>query len=405
MGLIINRAAVWTTAFALVFVFYAHTFLGVQASAITPIMAALIAIGLGALAFFGLRDGEVIHAKDGRRQLSVLCMVATLALCVIATVLGLYSHDMGLNDWGTAAVQVGTPMLLFFSNQRARLLRAIGVVCVVFALLDLTANILDYGDLAHIARHVGHEGSQVYGLHYLGLAGNALAEGMVAFLAATFIAAELPWASAVERVVRCVLIAVLLYSLHLIGSRSYLGMALVGVPLIGLRSCWRIPPIATICASAAASLYATFNAPIDDYEERLRGWLLQDGFEATQVHPIFGNGITYQDSTDLYATYAKLHAAGVTESGGLDFAIAFGIPALALLVISSLAALGWLKPMQTWPAVLLTLLTASLAFAAPFSFLGATVFWCSLIYCQREERLVIARYVASPSHRPSWLWP
>jgi len=139
-----------------------------------------------------------------------------------------------------------------------------------------------------------------------------------------------------------------------------------------------------------ASMYATFFDPGRDSEEVMRGWLVQDGWDAVGNHLFLGTGATYRDSSNIVARYQSLRGAGVTESGILDFAISYGVPAATLLVISALLAASGKKIFQTWPAVLLIVLTGSLAFAGSLSsFLGSILFWCSLIYCQRDEGVIM----------------
>ena len=104
------------------------------------------------------------------------------------------------------------------------------------------------------------------------------------------------------------------------------------------------------------------------------------------AHPLLGAGAAWRDSAALAPGFGGLEGAGVTESGLLDLSIAYGALATALLVFSALAALAAKRPTRSLPPVLLTLLTAELAFGDSLTgFVGAIVFFAALTHCQRDQ--------------------
>src|SRR5665213_127975 len=372
----------WSTAFAAVSSFYGHTAFGVPSSLSTPISATVIAGGLGVLALLGLVGRHIPRVSGASRQMSVICLATALGLFSLSQCAGFYRHGMVFNDGGLFAVEAGLPILLLLNPRRLQLLFAMATFCVVFGLLDLVANLISIASIANIAKHVGKAGSASYGIHYLGLSGNSDAEGLIAFVGATFIAA---WRGGRHRDVafRGTIVVALLGSLVLIGARRYLGMAIVAAPLLWVRGASRLPLPLVVVAFAGAFLTATFTAEYSDSNNHRRAELMAAGASDALHHPILGAGVAYRNSTDLEAVFDQLRGIGVTESGVLDLAVAYGMPAAAVFLLSSLFALGARRERNTFPVVLLAMFTAELAFGDDLTgFPGAILFYTCLIWVQ-----------------------
>ncbi len=289
------------------------------------------------------------------------------------------------SDWGIFVIQIITPVLITFCSNRIDLLKAICRVSVVFAVADFSANALTYLGIFKLAEHVG-DGSE-YGLHYLGLPGNSFAEGLISFLAISYTASGIARSpSALSRLARYGLLVALFVSEWLIRARVDLGLSIVAVFLLIWPWSFRLPMAWVAIALSAVFLASTFYPNPYKTDETLRRDLMTMGVRTALERPLLGDGPRYRATADLDADYRQLHQAGITESGTLDFAIAYGIPSTVCLYLSTIFALAATRFRQTLPAVLLVCLTGSLAMTGGLgSFLGSIVFYLALIICQREE--------------------
>jgi len=381
----VQRGLAWATAFAAVFAFYAHTFLGLPSYQVTPISAAVVAFGLVSMAYLGFLDLQHHRSETPARWISSMLLALALFLALLSTVGHAFADVVLVPEWGVAGVTFGVPVLVGFCGVRGEFLRAIGVMCVVFATLDLTFNILDYFGIAHLVSHVGGVGSS-YGLHYLGAAGSTFAAGLVGFLAVSFVASGFASGSLAANLARMAVVAAFIGSLYLTGTRTYLAASLVSAAIFILPANRRAPLVIFGGALAALFIYMTFNFASGDRDNALRSLLLLDGVEDALRHPILGSGPSYIESGSLIASYQQLHEVGVVESGIAQFAIFYGLPAAAALVAASLAAQAAGRRFQSFASVVLCLLTSVLAFGTPIgSFLGSIAFYTALIYCQRDE--------------------
>jgi hypothetical protein len=374
------------TGFAAVFSLYAKTAFNVPSAQTTPIMAALIATGLGGLFVLGLSTGRYRGGRTAGREASIwLLLAGAIPLAVFSVLWETADRTMTFSDWGVVAIQLGTPLLLVFNEDRGNLLIALGRWCVLFAFADLAANLLDAFDVIHLVKHVGENGTD-YGLHYLGLPESSFAEGIVATVAATWLARGLTESRGLAWLARAVLIVALLYSLMMIGSRAYLGLALVGVAALVFRLRLRIWHFLIIALIAGGGLFLTFTADYSNFDDRLRRMLIEGGFVEALRHPFIGIGVTYRGSSNLIAEFWTLSRAGVTESGALDLAVSYGVCAAFCFVASAvLAACSW-RPRASWPAVLLALFVAQIAWSDLLtSLLGSLLFFTALTWVQRDE--------------------
>jgi hypothetical protein len=381
----IQRILAWVTAFATVFAFYAHSVFGLPSYQVTPISAGVIAAGLIGMAYFGFLE-LLCHAPGSpARQASSFLLTVALLLAFASTIAHSFADEVLIPEWGVAGVTFGVPLLIGFCNVRGEFLRAIGVMCVGFATVDLAFDVLDYLGIAHLANHVGKPGS-AYGLHYLGAAESSYATGLVGFLAISFLARGFESGTVVGNVLRMGFVAALVGSVYLSGTRTYLAASLASAAIFVVPGNKRVPLIICSAAIAGLFLYVTFNYAWGDRDNALRSMLIADGFQGAILHPVLGSGPSYLDTSSLIATYQQLHTAGVVESGFSQFAIFYGLPAAVALVAASLTAQGGWRPRQSFASVVLCLITAVSTFSTPIgSFLGSITFYTALIYCQRDE--------------------
>jgi hypothetical protein len=372
------------TALSVTVIFYAHTLFGIPAHTITPLITALVAGGLFLMAVFGALSMRLVTAAGTLRQASVIALYLSVLFCTVSTIAGAFARPMVAPDLGVFVVQAGTPVLVLLCFDRAGLLQAICRFAVLFAFADLAVNLLALFHIASVARVEGAGTS--YGAHYLGLPGNSFAEGIVAFVGVSYLAAGVPFARTSQRFIRLGLIAALFGSEVLIRARTDIGISVVAVALLLFRNSHRIPAFAVAAFVSAALLFATFHAAPGNHEERLRSDMMVVGFAEAKTHVLLGVGSRYRDTQDLIANYRSLRDGGITESGTLDFAIAYGWFATICLYLSALLALAAPRLRQTLPAVLLVCLLGAIATTGDLgNFFGSTVFYVVLILCQREE--------------------
>ncbi|MGH6986149.1 MAG: hypothetical protein ACRED9_04830 [Caulobacteraceae bacterium] len=373
------------TGFSVVFALYAHTIFNTPSKETTPVLAFVIAAGLVGLAVCGFASGRVQVPLTLGRELSCLLIALALGCFVLSTVASFGSRPMGINDWGLFAVEAGVPVLIYLADERGHLLRAVALACIIFALADAGGNVSTFLGWADLVGHAGVIGVG-YGLHYLGYTGNSDAGGLVAFLAISWLAMATPRGWGARKWLSLAAMALIGFSLFLIGARRYQAFAAISVAILWVAPLGRLPLAALGIAIAGAFLAATFAAPYGDFDNNLRAELLQVGYAEAQTHPFVGIGPTYRDDTGLKATYDSLQGAGMTESGALDLAIQYGMPAAIFFLLAPLLALSGYRQAPTWCAVVLMCLTAEFAFGGTLTgFLGAVVFFTVLIMCQVDE--------------------
>jgi hypothetical protein len=356
----------WATAFAIVASLYAPAVLGTSSRITTPVFAVVIACGLTILAVLQFSWRPVSPTMTPVRLLSATCLALAILGFMLSSVEGRFDREYNLNDWGLLALQAGTPLLILCNNRRLQLLDALGCICVGFAYVDMVANLW-------AALHGAWERDP-------GISGNTHAAGLVAFVGVAFLAAqEKRWWSWPQ-------IALLFASLCLIDARRYLGMAIIAVPLLSFRPLAKLPLVVVTVAVAAVGLLGTFSTGLLRFGDDLRGDLMQAGLVDALAHPLLGTGPAWRDTSELQATFHSLSGAGVTESGLLDLSIAYGVPAALLLVLSAVLALCVSRSRLTLAPVVLTMLTAELAFGDSLTgFLGAVVFYTALAVSQRDD--------------------
>ena len=363
----------WLAALAAVGSLYLPALLGERSAGVVAAVAVLV--------FGGLLAGVFVprDVRMGRREparASVAFLVTAIGLFTASTVWAAATKPLDVRDLGVFALQAAVPIALLASPRRADLLKALGWTCVLFATLDAGANLLASAGVFDLPAYGGRVDAAGVHVRYPGLSGNTLAAGLVAFVAIGFLASRLSW----KRVLFVApLIVALFVSLWLIDARRYLALAALAVSLIAWRPATRIPLPLVAIVVGATGLSAAFSPVFDD---ELRSLLIRQGVGLAAAHPVLGEGPQWRDTSTLVANFENLSAAGVTESGILDLAVAYGVIASVALLLSALLAMGR-RRLDRLPAVLLCLLTASLAFSDPLNgYLGALVFFAALACCQ-----------------------
>ena len=377
-------------AFGSVVAFYAHALIGRPAAEVTPVVTVGVAFSFAALGLLGLLTMRIVRPGTAARQLSAAFLFLAVFLASISTFAALIHRAMSTADWGVFVMQIALPVLLTLCPTRIDLLRAVCRIALVFAVADFTLNALSYMGVVNLVEHVG--GASSYGLHYLGLPGSSFAEGLVAFLAIVYVAfGTLFSRSALALAARFGLIALLFLSEWLIRARVDFGLSIVAVVLLLLGRSLRLPLVSIALLLTMVFLVSTFYPNIYETDEVLRQYLMEMGARTALHHPLLGAGVHYRATADLVAGYRQLHEAGITESGTLDFAIAYGIPATVCLYLSAFFALAATRVRQTLPAVLFGLPYRSSSYDR-----GIGVF-SRLDYVLPRPGLMPARRVVAPA--------
>jgi hypothetical protein len=375
----------WATAFATVFSLYAHTFFGLDADQITPILAQWIAAILLITSLLWVARPYLWVPSTLLRGLSGFIFLSSILVFVASGLFGFVNREINIKDWGLFFLQVGTPILLFFSNVRPTLLRATAVCCVLFATLDAGANIgaaAGLWSLSDAGARYGELGQRIS--RFGGLSGSSLATGLVALVAVGFLASRLrqprQWVGFMTALTLLLLIGV---SLELSDARRYLGGAVVMVALLALPWGSWVPLPLVSATLGFGGLFLTFDA--SDSENVQRANLMASGWRDALSNIWMGEGVYYRQ-TAATPDFNGLWASHATESGAIDLAIAYGWLATAALIISALLALGAKRDSLTWPPVLLSIMTGEIAYTNPISgFLGAVLFFGCIIFIVCDE--------------------
>lgn len=388
MGTSLKSWIEWLTALAAVFSLYAHTAFDLPSSVVTPISAGVIASGLLSLSVLSIPHFRASLGSSRLRVASTICLALALFGFGISTIVGFGQRGMSLNDWGLFGIQIGIPILVWFMGDRTDLIHKILQIAILFAVVDAIANILAWREIIELPSYSARADpfdSTGYRTRYPGFTGNTHAAGLVAMLASCAIACRAYRAHGLVRLLLLGVLALVFVSMELIDARRYLGMAAIGVGLILIPVLWRVPPLATILVISGSALYGAFTN-FFDYEDDIRGRLMSDGWSYARQLPFVGQGVFYRDLSDIRPNYVSLSSAGVTESGFLDLALSYGLTATCIFVLGAILAVSARRGIQTVPAVVLTLMTAELAFGDSLTgFLGSVVFYSSLVFVQRDE--------------------
>jgi hypothetical protein len=365
--------------------FYAHALFRKPPQGLTPAITFSIALALGASGALGALSMNIMRSGTYSRRISTSFLLIAIFFQVISCLNGYIHRSPSAADWGVFAVQVLAPIFLILSPHRNEILVFTLRTAVVFAFCDLFVNVVTYTGVARLSEKSGDYSS--YGIHYLGLPGNSLAEGLVAFLAITYISSRIPqsigrW----EFLARILLLGLLFFSEFLIKARSDLGISIVSAALLAFRNSNRFSMALVASIVSVIFLAATFFHNPYNTDDTIRANLMQRGFTASEHNIFIGQGARYRATSDLVGNFRTLNAAGITESGTLDYAIAYGALSTISLYLSFFFALSAKRYHQTIAAVMLACLTGALAINGGLSsFLGSIALYISLIICQRDE--------------------
>jgi hypothetical protein len=385
MGLSLEKYIAWLTAFAVVFSLYAHTVFGIASSQVTPIAAFVIAGGLLSMCACWTADPMISVPTTAMRQLGAMALWLAWGALLGIGLAGFFLRDEppSLNDWGLFALQVGALPLLLFNNQRAYFINAIGSVCVGFALIDAVASFGDLAGFWRLAEHGGRFTDTGIVERIPGLTGNSHAAGLVALVACCFVATRLQfWRAWRGTVCAAAVLTILFGSLILSDARRYIGEAVLCIGLVGFQF-WRFAPLQLLAPTlGAAGVWYSFTHW--DSDNVLRADLMADGWREAADHVLIGDGVTYRVIEGGGSYYLRL--ANVTESGVIDFALAYGWLATGLLILALVFSLSGARRQLFWPVGLLTVLSGELAYGNPLEgFLGAIMFFGSLLFALVDE--------------------
>jgi hypothetical protein len=367
--------------------FYAHTFLGRPPEELTPAITIGVAMSLAASAACGILSLRTIGFVSTARKISVAALAVSVLFEFTSSVRGILLGTMSRPDWGIFVIQVLSPVLILLSTQRPIILKAILNTAVVFAFGDFLVNFATYTGAAALSEISGGDRTS-YGIHYLGLPGNTFAEGIVGFLAICYLSSGIPLSKTrKEFVFRLALVIILFCSELLIRARTDLALSILAFILLSFPKSSKLSPIILSIMLSAVLLYGIKYYNPYHTDERLRTSLMSRGLVQLKDNILLGQGAHYKSTADLTGNFQILSSAGITESGSIDFGIAYGVVALIFLYVSIFFGLGAKRDYQTLPAVLLTCLSASLVINGGLtSFLGSITLYLSLVMCQEERR-------------------
>jgi hypothetical protein len=366
--------------------FYAHNLLQRPAAELTPIITFGIAIALATSALFGALTLRSVSSPTPARRFSALLLSTAIFFQFVSCIDSWFHGPPSIEDWGIFVIEIATPVFLIFSPHRVAILRLTLKIAVFFAFGDLFFNATTYAGLSRLSDVSGSYNSS-YGVHYLGIPGNSFAEGIVAFLAISYISSGLPNSTnKKELFFRILLLLLLFLSEILIRARSDLAISIVAAALLSFRKSHHFPMILVSVSISILLLYATFHHNPYDTDESLRANLMRHGISEASHNILLGEGPRYRPTADLVANFRILSSAGITESGTIDYVTAYGALSTVLMYLSLFFALAASRSKQTIEAVLLACLSGSLVINGGLSsFLGSIIFYDSLVICQREE--------------------
>ena len=384
----ISKFLAWLAAVAAVLIFYAGFLTGQPSSETTPPLTAVVLAALALRALLGIHTLQLAPARDLPRMASTVLMALALLGFLVSATYGYLTRPSALPDWGLFALQLGLPVILILTIERGDLIRAICKVCVIFASIDMIANLLAVAGLFELPQLSARVDQFGRSLRYPGLSGNTHAGGLVAFIAMVYLINLFDFRRlfSSRNVVLAAWTGLIFISLLFIDARRYLVLIICAAPLLAIPFAKRIPLPALMTVVVALMLGRTFTADFSDRGNQLRQDLMMSGAARAAEHPWLGEGVFYRSGEGLISTFSSLSQAGVTESMVLDFSISYGIFSTLAFVAACVLAAGGRRASPHPPAIFLALLTAELFFGGVLQgVLGSVLFFACLTYCQREQ--------------------
>ncbi len=140
-----------------------------------------------------------------------------------------------------------------------------------------------------------------------------------------------------------------------------------------------------IIAVVVAGLFLYLTLASDDPENVMRGDLTAAGWEDAMRSFWLGDGVHHYDWAE--PNFQDLWSAGITESGFVDLAKAYGVPSAVAFVLAGLAALAASRRRITAVAATFAMLLATLENEIVMvRFLSASVFYLASFIILFEER-------------------
>ena len=384
----IQDCLTWLIALGAVLTYYGHALIPIN----TPILPPLI---IGTTLFFVVLSGclgflslTYVPVARGLRLYSYMFLFMSLWLGVISSISGLFYRHNSASDWGIFIIELALPIFIMLIKSRTNLFLRICQTCVVFAAGDLIVNLGTFLGFNYFNKNTSGENSE-YGIHYLGIPGNSFAEGIVAFVAVSYLTAIfVEKKSFYSRSFLVLAIVALMASEWMIRARTDFLMSTVSIFLLAHKKSYKVPLILVLLVMSSILLWGSFYDNPYNTNESLRVDLLLDGAQRALRFPMLGEGAHFRSTSELTANYFRLRDAGITESGTLDHAIAYGIPSIMAFYISVFLVLSAGRNHQTLPVVIVVCMTGSMVLTGSIdSLFGALIFYLSLAICQREETL------------------
>jgi hypothetical protein len=291
-----------------------------------------------------------------------------------------------IKDLGDFAVLCILPILIGLQAQRKDLIYKILALCAVAALADAAWNAATYLRFVQPIKDTGR--LTAYGMmkRYPGLTGSTLAGGLISFLGVCFLAFRFStsrWLGL--RPFILLALGAIFIDMLLIDARRYTGVSIVACFILMTPWVNRRAPL-QIIAVVVAGLFLYLTLASDDPENVMRGDLTAAGWEDAMRSFWLGDGVHHYDWAE--PNFQDLWSAGITESGFVDLAKAYGVPSAVAFVLAGLAALAASRRRITAVAATFAMLLATLENEIVMvRFLSASVFYLASFIILFEERL------------------
>jgi hypothetical protein len=343
-----------------------------------------LAVLMVATALLGLFRPPAPSASTTFRRAAFFLLVAVVSVWILVSISHYLARPPTVRDFGEFGIYCLIPILLLLNKERGQLVTLVARLCVIMTLADLAYNLLAIAGVVTPPTNAG--GLIVGGVRlqrYAGISGNVLAAGEVGLIGVIYSAWRMRCIpKRIPKVVWFLTCALCFLGLHLIIARRYEVAAIVGATIILIPWARWVPLPIYAVVQGASGLYFTFTSL--DLEEVLRSRLISAAADDLSGVFWFGRG-PYFAAPVAGTRFLEMWAGGITESGWLDIALAFGAPAAALFVVAVVVALLAKRASVTWMPVLVTVLAGTLPYNNPLGFLGSVVFFGGLLCVIMQE--------------------
>ncbi len=374
----------WATGWTLISLFYAHSLFATDTAAVTPAASVILAALMTVTALMGLGALAVDRPPTTFRRGAMFTLVFAISLWVLVSISHYLITPPTSRDLGQFGIYCLIPILLLLNRERAQLVTFVARLCVIMTLADLAYNLLAIvGVVTPLASGGAIFLSGVRVDRHPGISGSILSAGEVALIGVLYSA----WRTRckprkIPKAGWYLIFGLCALGLHIVIARRYEVAAIVGAAIILIPWARRVPLPIYALIQAGFGLYFTFTSL--DPEEVLRSRLISAAADDVGAMFWFGRGI-YTFPPAASQAFSDMRVAGVTESGALDLALAFGAPAAALFFVAVALALFAKRASVTWMPVLVTVFAGTFAYNNPLGFLGSVVFFGALLSAILEE--------------------